>query len=116
MNEHVDFNTLKKHEAALCEQLIDGLSQFERIKILGPIDQLKKQGHLVSFIVDGIHAHDVAAHLSNYNMCVRAGHHCAQPLAKLLTIEASVRASFYIYNTHKEVEKFLKLIRLLLVK
>ena len=116
LHEYVDFGALQKHEAQLCAQLIDGLSENKKVRILGPVDQLKNHGHLVSFIIDGMHAHDVAMHLSNYGICVRAGNHCAQPLAKNLGITASVRVSFYIYNTAKEVENFLKAIRLLTVK
>jgi cysteine desulfurase/selenocysteine lyase len=114
VQKHISYDALQKHEAALCAQMIAGLSEFEKIRILGPLDQLKKQGHLVSFTVDGMHAHDVAAYLSNYGICVRAGHHCAQPLAKKMGIGASIRASFYVYNTHEEVEKFLEVIRILL--
>jgi cysteine desulfurase / selenocysteine lyase len=108
------FDALHNHEAALCAQLIEGLSAYNRITMLGPIEQLKKKGHLVSFIVKDMHAHDVAAYLSKYGIAVRAGHHCAQPLAKKLGIAASVRVSFYLYNTHEEVEKFLEVIRLLI--
>ncbi len=110
---NVNVAALQKHEAQLCAQLIEGLEKHLRIKIIGPQEQLKREGHLVSFIVDGMHAHDVAAHLSKENICVRAGNHCAQPLAKALGISATVRASFYAYNTPGEVEKFLKAITLL---
>jgi cysteine desulfurase/selenocysteine lyase len=99
----------------LCAQLIDGLQKFERVKILGPIDQLKKQGHLVSFVVDGIHAHDVAAYLDQHGIAVRAGHHCAQPLAKKLGVESSVRVSFYCYNTADEVDELLQVMEKLLL-
>ncbi len=67
----------------------------------------------MSFTLADMHAHDVAAHLSNYGICVRAGHHCAQPLAKKMGVTASVRASFYLYNTSQEVEKLLEAITLL---
>lgn len=113
IQKHIDFELLKQHEAKLCAALINGLQKNKKITILGPIEQLKTQGHLVSFVVEGMHAHDVATYLSNYGICVRAGHHCAQPLAKLLGIQASVRASFYAYNTLEEVEKFLEVITLL---
>lgn len=107
--EHtVDWAALRAHEAALCTRLIEGLSEIKGVRLLGPLDQLKKVGHMVSFVVDGMHPHDVAAYLDQYGICVRAGHHCAQPLAKKLGIEASVRVSFYCYNTMDEVEKFLK--------
>lgn len=58
----------------------------------------------MSFVVDGVHAHDVAAYLNQYGICVRAGHHCTQPLHKKLGITASVRVSFYLYNTPQEVD------------
>lgn len=101
---HVDYNALQVHEAALCARLIERLSCHASIRILGPVDQLTQNGHLVSFAVDSVHAHDVAAYLGTYNICVRAGHHCAQPLAKALGYDASVRVSFYAYNMHEEVD------------
>lgn len=113
LKKNIDFQELKKHEAHLCATLIKGLQTNPKIRILGPIDQLSQQGHLVSFVVEGMHAHDVATYLSNHGICVRAGNHCAQPLAKLMKSESSVRASFYAYNTREEVEKFLELITLL---
>ncbi len=116
INENINFDALKKHEALLCSKLIDGLSKFPRIKILGPIEQLKKNGHIVNFVVDGIHAHDVAAYLDKHNICVRAGHHCAQPLHQVLDLDASVRVSFYGYNNEQEVEFFIQKIEEMLKK
>ncbi len=103
LQTHVDFDQLRTHEANLTATLIDGLTH-PRIRLLGPLDQLKKQGHMLSFTLEGVHAHDVAAYLDTLGICVRAGHHCAQPLAKKLGVTASVRASFYCYNTSQEVE------------
>lgn len=111
--KNIDFAQLAKHEAQLCVRLIEGLSKHKNIRLLGPIGQLKKSGHLVSFVIEGMHAHDVADYLGKQGICVRAGHHCAQPLAKKMGYVASVRASFYAYNTFEEVEKFLNLITLL---
>ncbi len=99
----LDRELLKKHEIALCGQLIEGLQQISKVKILGPIDDLKKNGSLVSFIVDGMHAHDVAAYLNQFKICVRAGHNCAQPLANQLGLNAAVRISFGMYNLADEV-------------
>ncbi len=107
LNAKVPFEMLKKHEAALCNQLIDGLMHHKKIKILGPIDQLRKDGHLVTFVVDGIHAHDVAAFLDKKGICVRTGHFCAQPLMQKLGYDAAVRASFYCYSTHQDVDRLL---------
>lgn len=113
IKKNIDFEKLKKHEALLCSTLIEGLQKNPKIRILGPIEQLKQRGHVVSFVVEDMHAHDVATYLSNQGICVRAGHHCAQPLARLMNVTASVRASFYAYNTLEEVEKFLEVITLL---
>jgi cysteine desulfurase/selenocysteine lyase len=114
IQKHISFDELQKHEAALCAQLIDGLSSIKKVRILGPVDALKKSGHLVSFVIDGIHPHDVAAMVSKKGICVRAGNHCAQPLTKVLNISGSVRASFYVYNTEQEVEQLLEAIKQLL--
>ncbi len=107
----LDFDALQKHEAALVSALIDGLQSIDGVRILGPIPELKQRGHLVSFVVDGIHAHDVAAYLSDHNIAVRAGHHCAQPLTKKWGIGASVRVSFALYNTMQEVEQLIKALK-----
>lgn len=108
---NIDFNELISYEAALCAQLIDGLSQIKQIKILGPVEELKKQGHLVSFLVSGMHSHDVAAFLDSRGISVRAGHHCAQPFAKKLGYDASVRVSFYFYNTSEDVDRIVQAIK-----
>jgi cysteine desulfurase/selenocysteine lyase len=105
--QQIDFEQLRAHEAQLCAQLIDGLASIDRVRMLGPLDQLKKQGHLVSFVVEGIHAHDVAAYLSQEGICVRAGDYCTQPLFKKMHLSGSVRASFYLYNTAQEIDRLL---------
>jgi len=107
LSENIDFKAMTTHCAGLCKKVIEGLSSMEGVHIVGPIDQLKEKGHLVSFVMDGIHAHDVMAYLASFGICARAGHNCAQPLAKKLGIEAAVRVSFYFYNTEREVDYFL---------
>lgn len=111
LEQNVDFDELKKREAQLCARAIDGLHTISSVRIAGPIDQLKTEGHLVTFSMDGFHAHDVAAYLDAHGISVRAGHHCAQPLSKKLALESSVRISFYCYNTIEEVEYFLAVLR-----
>lgn len=111
INTHIDFAELQRYEAQLCARLIDGLSQFAQVKILGPIEELKKTGHLVSFLVDNSHSHDVAAFLDSRGISVRAGHHCAQPFAKKLGYDASVRVSFYFYNTIEDVDRIVEAIK-----
>jgi cysteine desulfurase/selenocysteine lyase len=105
MRDHIDYTTLQKHEASLCARLIERLSRHKQIRILGSQHELAQRGHLVSFVIDGMHAHDVAACCAQKNICLRAGHHCAQPLARALGYDASVRASFYAYNTTDDVDR-----------
>lgn len=114
LTKHVPFDALQKHEAALCAQLIDGLLPYKNIRIFGPIDQLRTKGHLVTFAIDGIHAHDAAAYLDRLGICVRAGNFCAQPLMNKLGSSAAIRASFYCYNTFQDVERLLQGIKELL--
>lgn len=110
-----DMQEIKKHCITLTKRTIKGLQKLKKIRILGPIEHLKESSHLVSFIVDGMHAHDVATYLDRYGICVRAGHHCAQPLARRLGYESSIRVSFYLYNTQEEVDYFLKVLNQLVV-
>lgn len=109
INDYINLDALKVHEAQLCARLIDGFKMLPYITVLGDVDELKTIGHLVSFTVQGMHPHDVAAYFNNFGICVRAGHHCAQPLAKKIGINASVRISFYCYNTTKEVDFILEI-------
>jgi len=71
------------------------------LEVYGPKERLP----IFSFNIPGIHSHDVASILAQENICVRAGHHCAQPLLQALGIQHCVRASFYLYNTTKDVDK-----------
>lgn len=114
--EHtIGYDALARHERALMHTLIDGLELIPGISILGPVDELYDAGHLVSFIVDGIHAHDVAAYLDRHGIAVRAGHHCAQPLAQKLGITASVRVSVYAYNTPEDIQALLTALKQLVI-
>jgi SufS family cysteine desulfurase len=109
--QKINFNQLEQFEASLCKMLIEGLQKIKGIKILGPMEQLQQIGHLVSFIHEKHHAHDIAEYLSRHSICVRSGHYCAQPLAKRLNIDSSVRVSFYAYNSADEVDVLLDLLK-----
>lgn len=106
IKKNINFQELRKHELSLCKKLIDGLKSIKGVKILGT-DNYTDSGHLVSFIMQDFHPHDISAYLNRYNICVRAGHHCAQPLHRKLGIDASVRVSFAAYNNLEEVEALL---------
>lgn len=71
-------------------------------RVIGPA---KRSAPIISFIVPGAHAHDVAQLLDSYGVCVRAGHHCCQPLHDALSVEASVRVSLALYNTNEDLIK-----------
>ncbi len=73
------------------------------MRIIGPADAADR-GSAVSFAVDGVHPHDVSQVLDDRGIAVRAGHHCAWPLHRALGVQASTRASFYLYNTADEVD------------
>lgn len=107
----IAFADLAQHEAALCAQFIQGLQTIDGVRILGPVHELAKQGHLVSFTLEGLHAHDSAAYLDQQNIAVRAGYHCAYPLSQILNWPPSVRVSFYLYNTSEEVAKCVQVLQ-----
>lgn len=111
--EKQDIDLIAQHEQALMRMLLHGLMTMPHIRVVGPIEQLQTKGHLVSFVVEGMHAHDVAAYLNDFHIAVRAGHHCAQPLAKKLGIDASVRVSVACYNTAYDIQLLLDKLRLL---
>jgi len=118
LNKNIDFNKLRVHEAMLVSRMIEGLETIPGIRIIGSVEQLKKEGHLVSFIVESMHAHDVATLLDvdDIAVAVRAGQQCAQPLHALLGLPATLRASFYCYNTLEEVDSFIGKMKLLFKK
>ncbi len=111
LTNHVRFDAIQKHEAALTSYAIDEIQKMPHVTLYGPLDQLKESGHSVTFIVKNMHAHDVAAFLNTKKICVRAGHFCAQPLAKKLGYDAAVRASFYCYTRMEDVKKLVSALR-----
>ena len=99
----IGFEAIENHERQLVELTHGMLEEIGGIQFLGPSPEHKSG--IVSFVIDGIHAHDVAQILDRRGIAIRAGHHCAMPLHKRLNVMASNRASFYLYNTAEEVEK-----------
>ncbi|MBA2117218.1 aminotransferase class V-fold PLP-dependent enzyme [Bremerella alba] len=101
--EQVGLARILQHEQALAAYAHQLLADVPGLKIYGP-DVSKKAG-IVSFTIEGLAASDIATFLDGRGIAVREGHHCTLPLHKKLGISASVRASFYLYNTQEEVEK-----------
>ena len=91
------------HEKAITEYALERLAEVPGLTLLGPEDASKK-GAVAAFTLAGIHAHDVAQLLDAEGIAVRAGHHCAMPLHEDRGLSATTRASFYLYNTHEEVD------------
>ena len=104
---NIGFDAISEREKILITRTLAGLAAIPHIRIIGPTDPTDKEG-LVSFTVDDVHPHDVAQILSADGICIRTGHHCAEPLHRYLGIGASCRASFYFYNTEDEVDYFLE--------
>ncbi|HWC88429.1 MAG TPA: cysteine desulfurase [Pirellulales bacterium] len=101
--EHVGMQAIHEHELLLTRRAHEVLAGQPGLKFLGPAPEHK--GGIISFTVEGMHAHDIAQLLDRHGVAVRAGHHCAMPLHKRLGIGASARASFYFYNTLAEVDR-----------
>ncbi|EHL79542.1 cysteine desulfurase [Bacillus smithii] len=103
--EEVGLDEILKHEHHLAAYALDKLSEVEGIEVYGPKDPMKRAG-LVTFNIKGVHPHDVATVLDAEGIAIRAGHHCAQPLMKWLDVSATARASFYLYNTEEDIDRF----------
>ena len=108
--EAVGMETIARHEEALTVAALEALQQIPGVRIVGPTDMVSRGG-AVSFVVDGIHAHDVSQVLDDDGVAVRVGHHCAWPLHRRLGVQSTVRASFALYNTLDEVETLARSLR-----
>ena len=99
----IGLDSIMEHEKEITRYALECLSNLEWVQVMGP--SLEYRGGVVSFVVEGIHPHDIAQVLDSEGIAIRAGHHCAMPLHQKLGIPASSRASFYLYNTKEEVDK-----------
>src|SRR5256712_6481065 len=99
--ERIGLEEIAEHEQALAKAAIERLRQIDGVVVYGP------RGHrtgVVSFTYGDVHPHDIATILDQDGICIRAGHHCTQPLMRRLNVAATARASFYLYNSLEEVE------------
>ncbi|MFL5841864.1 MAG: cysteine desulfurase [Thermoleophilaceae bacterium] len=102
----IGMETVRAHEAETTAYALERLPEVPGLTIFGPTD-LDKRGGAISFAVDGLHPHDVAELLGRENVCIRAGHHCAQPLMRHLGVPATARASFHVYNRREDVDRLI---------
>jgi cysteine desulfurase/selenocysteine lyase len=100
---HVGLDNIRVHEEAITGYLLDGLGSVSGVTVLGP-PTAEQRGGAVSFELDGVHPHDVSQVLDSLGVAVRAGHHCAKPAHKRFGVQASVRASSYLYTTPVEID------------
>lgn len=102
----VGFEQIEERELHLTKLAFEGMKKIPHVNILGA-DNAEDHHGILTFTIDDVHPHDIAAIFAEDNVCIRAGHHCAQPLHILLGIPSTVRASLAFYNTDEDIEKFL---------
>ncbi|MBE5844345.1 MAG: cysteine desulfurase [Butyrivibrio sp.] len=105
--QKVGFDFIKEQEDKLTIRMMEGMKKLPYIKIYGSSDPERHSG-IVTFTIDGVHPHDISSVLNDDHVCVRAGHHCAQPLMQFIGAGSTARASVYFYNTEEEVDRFLE--------
>jgi cysteine desulfurase/selenocysteine lyase len=103
----IGMKAIRDHEVEITKYALASLSEVPEILIYGPKNPEDKGG-LISFSLGDIHAHDVGTICDSFGVAVRAGHHCAKPLMRKLGVPATTRASFYIYNTHEDVDRLVE--------
>lgn len=101
----IGFDELMRREHALTERAFNAVRNIPHVQVLGS-DKAEEHTGIVTFVVDGVHPHDISEILSSDGIAVRAGHHCAQPLLKHLGHLSTTRASLAFYNTEDEVDRF----------
>ena len=99
--EEAGLESIEAHEKNLLDYATAAVSSIDGVEIIG---QAPAKAGILSFIIDGVHPHDAGTILDQQGVAVRAGHHCAQPVLERLGVQATVRASFALYNTREEVD------------
>ena len=106
--DDVGLERIDRHERELVEYAMDRMDEFDDIEVYGP--PADERAGLVSFNLEGVHAHDLASIMNDHAVAIRPGDHCTQPLHDVLGTAASARASFYLYNTEEEVDELIEAI------
>lgn len=108
--QEIGMDRVAAHEHELTTVALAGLRELPGVRVIGPVDAIDRGG-AVSFVVDGIHPHDVGQVLDDAGVAVRVGHHCAWPTCRRFAVPATTRASFYVYNDVAEIAPLLEGIR-----
>jgi len=110
----IGMQRVSQHDKMLVNYAASALRDIPDVTVYGP--RTVKRAGCVSFIVEGMHPHDLASLLSEEGIAIRAGHHCAMPLHEKLGVSATARVSFYIYNDKKDVDVFIKALRKIIIQ
>lgn len=105
--EKLGMDNIEAHDRMLTEYALNQLEQLDFVKVFGQRDH---HNPVISFALKNLHAHDVATFFDSRNIAIRSGHHCARLIMERLGVTATARASFYLYNTLEEVDRFIKVI------
>jgi len=108
--KNIGMENVTVYEKTLTRYAMQHMQKCKTVKIYGPEDASVKCG-IIPFGVEGLGSHDVALFLDSYGIMIRSGFHCAQPLHEKLRLKSSARASFYIYNTREEIDRFVEVLR-----
>lgn len=108
--QKIGMENIRKHEIDLTEYALESILSINHLTVYGPRDP-NYRGGVISFNIADIHPHDLATIMNDHGIAIRSGHHCAQVLMQRLDVPATSRASFYIYNTKEEIDKFVNAIK-----
>jgi cysteine desulfurase/selenocysteine lyase len=108
--EKLGMDAVRAHEVELSRYALEQLRGIDGLEVQGAKTAEERSG-VVSFTLGDIHPHDLSTMLDVDGVCVRAGHHCAQPLMRALKVAATVRASFYVYNTTTDIDRLVGSLR-----
>lgn len=103
----IGISNITKHEDDLLNYATSKLKENSKVRIIG---EAKQKAAVISFIIEGIHPHDIGTIMDSQGIAIRAGHHCTQPIMDFYNIPATARASFAIYNTKEDVDKLVEAI------
>ena len=105
----IGLHNIEERELELTKIMFEGMKAIPHVTVLGSDDAEEHHG-IVTFKIDGVHPHDIAAIIADANVAVRAGHHCAEPLHQFLGIPSTTRASLMFYNTEEEIERLIDIV------
>jgi cysteine desulfurase/selenocysteine lyase len=104
----VGFDAITAHEAQLLAWATDAVEEIPGVRVIGTARQ---KGSILSFVMDGVHPHDVGTIVDREGVAIRTGHHCAQPVMERFGVPATARASLAMYNTRDEIEALARALR-----